>query len=193
MSNRRSFIITLLCCVAGCAQPKLTLEDLKKMPKPERPKELAMLEPMVGSWTGTGEMIIPGLDQKLAGTGANTVAWDCDGRVLIEHFDWQMPDLGANGSMKGIVMYTFDPREKEFHMHMASSMGDMSRAEMTYDEKTKTWNIEEKGRDPMTGQPTKSRGTMKMPDNNTLEWQMTQYDAMGMTKKMEMKGTSKRK
>jgi hypothetical protein len=195
MSQRQRLFAAIAGSVlfVGCAQPKMSLEDLKKIPKPQRPAELALLEPMVGSWTATGELIMPGIDKPLSGTGSSTMAWDCDGRVLVEHFEWQSPEMGESGTMKGLVMYTYDPRENEFNFFLADSDGQVSHGEMKFDETTKSWNVEQTGRNPMTGEKTKAKGTLRMPDNNTIEWQMVQHDSMGLTKTMEMKGTSKRK
>lgn len=195
---KRCWTSVLLCLgtvvvIAGCAQPKITLEDLKKIPPPERPKELALLEPMVGTWTMTGDMKMAGLDQTLACGGTYTTGWECDGRVLVERAQFEVADMGDAGKMSSFSMTMYDPREKEFHTVWTMSNGETNYGEMEFDEATKTWHYEGKGYDPMTKQYKKTKGTFKMPDAGTAEWTHEEYDALGLTKMMEIKGASKRK
>lgn len=195
---KRCWTSAMLClciaaAVAGCAQPKITVEMLRQMKPPERPKELAMLEPMVGSWTMSGDMKMAGLDQTLACSGTYTTGWECDGRVLVERAQFEVPDLGDAGKMSSFSMTMYDPREKEFHTVWTMSNGEVNHGEMEFDEATKTWRMEGKGWDPMTKSMKKTRGTMKMPDSSTAEWTHEEYDALGLTKMMEIKGASKRK
>lgn len=193
-SVRTAMVCSTMLCIVGCTGPKMTLEDLKKMPVPPKPAELALLDPMVGTWQSTGEMTMAGIDQKIMGRGTQTISWENDGRTLIERMKWECPDMGANGNMTAICMYTLeDAKEKEFKTVMTSNMGDMQVGEMKYNDKTKTWHMKGKGKDCMSGQMVQMKGTMTMPDPSTIEWTCEQWDAMGFNKMMSMKGTSKRK
>ncbi|MBI5762720.1 MAG: hypothetical protein HZA51_04260 [Planctomycetes bacterium] len=198
MSRLNSFRTAVVCstmlCIVGCTGPKMTLEDLKKMPMPPKPAELALLDPMVGTWQSTGEMTMAGIDQKIMGHGTQTISWENDGRTLVERMKWESPDMGACGTMTMMTLYTLeDAKEKEFKVVWASSMGDMTIGETKYNEKTKTWTTKGRGWDPMMKMNTQFKMSMTMPDPSTMEWTCEQWDAMGFTKMMTMKGTSKRR
>lgn len=170
----------------------MTLEDMKQMKPPERPKELAMLEPMVGSWKATAECHMAGMDKPMSGHGTHTLQWECGGWLLVERMEWEMPDMAEMGKMIGMACYSFDPKEKEFETCWMNNFGEVADGDMRYDEASKVWHIKSDGCNRLTGQKSRSKGTMRMPDANTIEWTHVEYDASGMNKTMEMKGTSKR-
>lgn len=178
--------------LAGCAEKKLTIEDLKKMPPPQRPAELSKLDFLVGNWNYSGDIKMAGLDQLLHGTGKGTIAWDCGNRILVEHMTWEIPELGEAGKMNGLALYTYDPHERDFVNVWASDAGDMVHGEMDYHEKTGTWHLKGWGRSPMTGEKVRVTGTMKQIDANTFEWTHEEHDALGLKRHLEMKGTSKK-
>lgn len=193
-SVRMAVVCSTMLCIVGCTGPKMTVEDLKKMPMPPKPAELALLDPWVGTWQSTGEMTMAGIDQKITGHGTQTISWENEGRTLVERMKWETPELGANGNMTAMCLYVLDDaKSKEFTMVMTSSMGELNVGELKYNENTKTWHMKAHGKDPMSGQNVQVKGTITMPDPSTMEWTCEQWDAMGFTKLMTMKGSAKRR
>lgn len=176
-----------LFALAGCAQNEMNMADMKA---PQRPAELDQLEPWLGHWEGTWECTMPGADKPIKGVGTNTVSWEADRWVMIERMTG---DMGEMGKFSGIGIWTWDPESKAFRNWWYDSWGSSGHGMTTYDAATRTWTTKATGINPMTGEKTSGKGTMKMIGRDQLEWTYTEYDALGLTKTMEMKGTSKRK
>jgi len=174
--------------LAGCG-PKMTMQQVKEMmsQKPPRPAELDKLDVFVGTWEGTGEMTVPDVEGKLTFSMSSSAAWDVDNRCVVEHFQGDMEGT----PFKGIGIWWWDADAKTYQSFWFEDNGQANRGEGTYDESTKTWQFEGKGRDPMSGQTLRFEGAMRMPDANTMEWTHVAKGMWGTV--MEMKGTSKRK
>lgn len=158
------------------------------MKPPERPRELDLLEPWLGTWQDSGEFKACG-GRVIKSTGTHEISWDLDKRILIERMN---ADMGEMGKMAGLAIYSYDPREKEFDYRFYGNNGETSRGELDYNEKTKVWTMEVKGRNPMVG-AFAAKGTFSMLDRDTIEWTWKEWDALKLQKFMEGKGTVKRK
>lgn len=176
-----------LLALSGCAQSEMNMADMRA---PQRPAELDQLEPWLGHWEGTWECTMPGSDQPVKGVGTNTVSWEADRWVMIERMTG---DMGEMGKFSGIGIWTWDPEGKCFRNWWYDSWGSSGHGKTTYDAATRTWTTTSSGTNPMTGEKTHGKGTMKMIGRDKLEWTFTEYDGLGLTKMMEMKGTSTRK
>ncbi|MBU0718164.1 MAG: DUF1579 domain-containing protein [Planctomycetes bacterium] len=174
--------------LTGC-MPKFTIEELKNMESP-RPAELDKLNMFVGTWESTGEAKLGFLDtdKPLKATSTGKVAWECDGRYLIERSKMNMEELG---DMEGMAIYAWDAKAEKFRTWWFDSDGAVEQGTAKYDEKTKTWHFKGKGRSEWGR--THSKGTAKFLDDNNMEWSFTMWDGWKLHKVMEMSGTSKRK
>lgn len=195
MNPRSSIGLLSLCCAAlfaaGCEQPAHNMQ----MPEgpPPRHAELDKLNFMVGSWTATGNMTMympDGKTQQQTTTGSETVSWACDNRFLKSEFNYGM---GEMGSMTGVSMMTWCPKEKEYVSWYFDSFGTVGEGEMKYDQAMGHWVMESEGNNPMTGRPQEGKGTMKVSsDNMNIEWTYTEWDKGSGKKVMEIKGSSKK-
>lgn len=169
--------------LTGCA-PKMTVAEMKDQ-MPKRPAELDRLNMFVGHWEGTGECRMEMLDEPLKTQGVSEIQWAGDNWYLVEQGRFTMGDFEP---MKGLGTWSYDTHAKKYRSTWVDSMGSTGLGEATYDEKTGTW----KWSGDTYGPWGKSRisGTLKFPDENTMEWTMAEH--MGLAKTMEMKGTSKR-
>ncbi len=174
----------------GCAQPKGDMEG--KGGPPPRPAELDQLNAFAGTWTGTADITMHTAKgpQTSKFSGTEHVDWAVNQRFMVSNFSWTMGDDNAQ-KHEGVSYMTWDPKEKEFHSWEFMGDGTVNRGEFEYDEKGGVWKMEGKGTDPMSGQPSRSEGTIKFVDGGkSMEWQFTMWDSMKLSKKMEGKGVS---
>lgn len=189
---KRSWQISMCMCTAmlmvGCAKPQQM--DPSAMKMPARAAELDRLEQWVGTWQSTGEM--KGPDGKtMHMTSTSTVGWECDRNVLVERMEGTCEEM-KDMKMVGMVVYRWDPNDKEYETAFYDNMGMAADGDMTYNEATKTWTMKGEGYNPMHGQKTHWVGQVKMPDSSTMEWTWETWDAWKMKKLEEGKGTAKR-
>jgi hypothetical protein len=142
----------------------------------------------VGQWEGTADCTMAGSDEKTTGKGTSTVAWEADKWLLVEHGEFMMGDKGDKMKMMGV--WTWDPKAGKFRSYWFGNHGYTGQGTAEYDEATSTWTFKGKSRG-MDGSEMSEKGTVKFIDKNTQEWEWASY--MGMTKFMEMKGTSRKK
>lgn len=173
----------------GCQQNETTMQEAMKAPP--RPAEMDMLGKWVGTWNGTGEMTMYTKEgpKPMNATYTERIEWICGNQFLLSRSDMNM---GEGETMQMAAIFGWNKDEKEVHISEYMSNGDRSRSEMEYDKTAGLWKMEGHGKNPMTGQPTRSEGTMKMIDDNTIEWQFTMWDSWKINKVMEGKGTSKK-
>lgn len=172
--------------LTACQQPKMTMAEMMKMPP--RAAELDQLSAFVGTWEGTSEGIAHMAGgEKVTGSGTETYVWECDKRVLLNRMQWKMGDC----TMHGIGIWRWNAGAKKFDTFWTSDFGDVGHGQAWYDAETKTWHMRGKG--DMGGHTSVGEGTMKMVDNNTMEWSWVEWNSWKTEKTMEMKGTSKRK
>jgi hypothetical protein len=182
--------VIVAAALAGCGDQK---HDWQTMAPPPRAAELDRLDKWVGSWESTGECTMAGAEKPMKCTGKNTVAWDCDNRVLVEHFEGQME--GSDSKFKGIGIWTWDSRMNKYRIWWFDSFGEASDGVATYNEKEDIWNFHASGRNPMTGKPSYMTGTMKMTSPSTMEWTHKEWDNQFRwgTPTMDMKATSRKR
>jgi hypothetical protein len=173
--------------LTGCQQPKMDLAEMMK--PPPRPAELDQLNPFVGTWEGTWEMSMKGAEKPLTGKGTDKFAWDVDKWVMTEH----MEGTAENHKMLGTGLWIWDAQAKLFRYGSTDNYGMVVTGTGRYDAKTKTWHMKGTSQDTVRGQKSSGEGTLKMPDANTMEWSWAEWDALHLSKMMEMKGTSHRK
>ncbi|MEE8170946.1 MAG: DUF1579 family protein [Phycisphaerae bacterium] len=179
-------LLTLVLAV-GCGAPKggMAMEDMQP---PPRPAEMDQLAAWVGNWTYTVEMSAPGTPEPM--TGSSRITWEYGKRFLIEHMEGQM---GEEETFRGMAIYTWDANAGKYRTWMFDNMGGVDTGTMSYDESTNTWHMSGKGYNPANGERTYGEGSIKMEDDNTMEWQWTEWDSpWKLQELMSFKGTSRR-
>ncbi len=181
-------ILTLWASVplAGC-MPKMTIEEMKAE-MPQRPAELDRLDIFVGEWESTGEVDFGFLDQTLEATSTMTCEWANDDWYLVCHEDAEMEELGK---MKGTWVWGHGGRAKKYRTWGFASIGETSMGTARFDESTQTWKIKGKSRSEF-GNST-YHGTMRIMDNDTVEWDFSERAFLGLFKIVDFKGTMRRK
>ncbi len=172
--------------LVGC-MPKMTLEEMQAM-KPQRPAELDQLNAFVGTWDMTGEATMAGLDEVLKTTGTGETKWAGNGWFLVTNAKF---DMDGFDSMEAVETWTYDAHSKKYRSSWTDSMGAIGLGSSRYNEKTNTWTMRATSHGPHG--KTTAKGTLKIIDNDTMEWTWTEYAMGGLFKVMEMKGTSKRR
>jgi hypothetical protein len=203
----RSMIAIVCCCCAllcglGCAKMRSTFgmdngdpaKAMHEMKKPEQPAEMKRLEMFVGNWTGTAEMVTPPKPARKSGSttapatqpqqttmnGGSTGKWELNGQALRMDGWYEMP----NGERVSYIEYwMWDPQAKKYHTTFMSEMGEYGEGWATPDATGRNFTY--------TGRSNRSKvsGTMRMTDDRTMEWNMTEKGPHG---KMQMKGTSRK-
>ncbi len=171
---------------AGC-QPPTDEQIAEMMKQPPRPAEHDRLDMWVGSWSGDAVAKMPG-GKEMKGSGSSTVQWSTDNWILVEN--WQHT-MGEHDLMKGVSLFWWDNNKKKYRMAWANNYGGHGEGSMKYDEATKTWNMKAEETHGKSGRESKGRGTVKMPDDNTMEWSYTALGLFG-NKEFEVSGTSRK-
>lgn len=193
MTLRRVSPLLLVGAVAltGC-MPKMTVEKMKEMAPKQKPSELDRLNVLVGKWEGDATSKVMGMEEKITGKGTSQIHWEGDGWILVERGEYEMKDVGK---MKGIGIWSWDSRAKRYRTTWTDSWGGTGVGTVRFDEKTNTYHMKVKGRNPHGS--TRGKGTMKLADNNnTMQWTFQEHpwwDFFGLMKVFEMEGTSKKK
>lgn len=174
--------IGMVAIAVGCAAPT-------KYPN-VRPPELDHLDAWIGEWESTGEVRPAGSDKVLKSRGHESITWESGKRFVLERMTWE-----TEGAPKeeALAVRTWDPHGRVYRSWYFDSQGMVGHSKMTYDEKTKTWTGQTKNNDPETCEPTAGTITIKQPDADTMEWEFVEYDRLMVNKRVEMKGTSRRK
>ncbi|MFH0982492.1 MAG: hypothetical protein V2A79_13280 [Planctomycetota bacterium] len=170
--------------VSGCTSPKVDFSTIKQ---PARAAELDKFKIFVGDWTWEADVI------NAEGTykhwkGKAKWNWILDERCLHGTVSAESGDKKFDAA--GI--WSWHPTQKKYFWWMFNNWGYPQQGAATYDDEAKTWcmTYTSVGLD---GTTSYGRYTMKVVDNNTLDWQMQEWvDAMHMMPKMEMKGTYKK-
>ncbi|MCH7839975.1 MAG: DUF1579 family protein [Planctomycetes bacterium] len=190
---RRMMTGTILATLAmaglsGC-MPKMTMEEMAQM-RPERPVELDKLNAWVGTWKASGTVKMMGIDEEITLSGTSQNAWGVDRWCLLEHGEYEM---GAMGKMNGLGVWTWDTKAKRFRSNWFDSMGGTGSGTAKYDEMTRTWTMNMRGKGP--GGATRGKGYVRFVDDDTMEWAWQEWpawDLLGLFKFMDMKATSTR-
>ncbi len=186
--SRRTINLALLSLglpiLVGC-MPKMTIDDMKAA-MPQRPGELDRLNAFTGKWVAEGTATMAGLAESLDAKGKNEAKWEGDGWYLVNRGSFSMGELGK---IQAIETWTYDTYSKKYRNTWVDSMGSTGMGESRYDEKSKMWHFKATSYGPF-GKST-MKGTAEFPDDATMKWTWTESN--GLTKTMEMTGTSRRK
>jgi hypothetical protein len=196
-------ITTLVICLvliaaAGCEQMKMTGKkyapaepmSLADMKKPSQPVQMKQLDPFIGTWEGTAEMV-PLLGSAAATQpvqsfrGGVTTEWALDGMAVRSGGWHEMPDGQRSNSIEYI---TWDSRAQKFRTYYTSDWGDTGVGLMWADPGGQMFHWTAKGINAR-GQTSSMSGTSTVVDKNTMNWTFIENGPMGS---MTMKGTSKR-
>ena len=194
-------IVGMTCCCAlllgvGCAKMRSTFGMDKstdahaEMKRPAPPVQLKQLEPFIGSWEGTAELVP---DPKSAAAtqpaetfkGGGTSEWAMDGMAMKSNGWHEMPD-GQKQTFTEYVVWDADARK--FRSYYVSDWGEHGSGWMWTDPDGQTFHWNAKGVDAH-GHTSSMSGTSTIVDKDTMRWTMSMK---GPTGKMQMKGTSKR-
>lgn len=193
----RSLFLTFctLGLVGGCAQPQWPMEPPQK---PGPAPEMAKLGRMVGSWSGTAEIVSPspeamkemmpeGSDEMPSSfAGGWKTGWALGGMFLYGH-GWH--EMGEEQKVNYFEYWTWDPKAKKYRTWFFSDWGESGRGWATFDPDGDTIRMKAHWHDAQ-GASKRGEGTMTFVDNDTIDWTWSERGPMG---KMEFKGTSKRK
>ena len=191
MTARRGFSIALAVMAGvvlpGC-MPKMSLEEMRSM-MPERPAELDKLNAFVGKWETTGKASMAMLEEgSVPVTGEGESKWDSSGWFVVGDFEFSMEGFDP---MRGHETWTYDMHSKKFRSTWTDSMGSTGIGWATHNEEDNTWKMKATSHGPHG--KTMMTGTLKIVDEDTMEWCMTEHAMGGLMKTMEMCGTSTRK
>ncbi len=171
--------------VTGCAEQKV---DFSSIQRPARSAELDAYNVFVGSWNWEAELVNADAPDK-KWTGTAMWHWTMDdhwlhGQITAES---ERADFDAAGA------WGWNQRTKKYVWWMFNNWGFAQEGTASYNEAERCWkmNYESVGLD---GTPSYGYYLMKVVDNDNLEWHNVEWaDMTHMIKKMEMKGTYKRK
>ena len=197
----RSLISVICCCGlmlgVGCAKmrsamgmdrSKATAMDEMKRPSP--PVQLKQLEPFIGTWEGTAEMVpdpkSPAATQPAQTfKGGGTSEWAMDGMAM-KSTGWH--EMGENQKQTFTEYVVWDSSAKKFRSYYVSDWGEHGEGWMWLDPDGRTFHWTAKGTDAH-GHRSSMSGTSTLVDGNSMNWR---FAGRGPRGKMEMKGTSKR-
>ncbi len=184
--RRTTPLLLVTCLVSGCVSPGMSLESMKEM-MPERSPELDKLNMLAGDWITEGQVQFIGMDEPIKTTGTSHASWACDGRFLMDHSDY---DMGPLGPMKGVSVWGWDAQRKRFVFWWFDGFGESAQGTARYDGSARTWHISTHGQSSRCR--VKNQGTIRLVDDDTLEWTWTQRSVWGFPKYADMKGISRR-
>jgi len=160
--------------------------------QPTPPPELKRLEPMIGTWAGTVQ-IVPPSEMK----GGSKAEWTLGGMYLREDGWFEMPDAQKVNYVNYI---TWDAKAKVFRTWYFSDRGERGEGQMTVSADGKEIRLEAKGFDAQGGVST-GEGAVIFPDEGAMEFTWRERNrltpnaarmSLFMMGEMVFKGTSKR-
>jgi hypothetical protein len=174
-------------------------EEMPPMPtKPAPFPEMKMVEPMTGTWTGSGEMVEPCPDEirammpeseranfKSTFAGGSTSKFELEGAVLRSEGWFEMP---ADQKGSYLEYWTWDPREGKFRTWFSSDWSETGAGWATPSKDGRCFHVKGSSYDAMCNKK-KFEGCMCIRDNDTLEWDFTERGPMG---RFRMRGMSNR-
>lgn len=167
--------------------PAMSMED---MTRPTQPVQMKQLEPFIGTWEGTAEMVPPAgspaaTQPAKTFKGGGVSEWTLDGRAMKSTGWHEMPD-GQRATYIEYVMWDAD--EKKFRSVYLSDWGDFGTGWMWPSADGQTFHFTGRGTNAK-GQHSSMSGSSTVVDANTMKWNFTEHGPMG---RMEMRGTSTR-
>ncbi len=173
--------------LVGCQPSEEEMATMMK--QPPRSAELERLEDFVGTWKTDVEFTMADGDEAKTSSGQNTIQWAAGKSMLVENWEH---DMGDGNMMKGVMLTSWDRFAGKYRMMGTDNYGGRFEGTLAYDEEEKIWKGKSKGRDGMTGERVVEIWTAKFTDPSTNEWTWAQYDGLGLFKRMEATGTSRR-
>ena len=170
--------------VSGCTDQKV---DFSTIQRPERVAELDAYNVFVGKWNWEAELVNADEPDKMW-SGTAEWRWELGNQWL--HGVLTAKSARTNFNAAGV--WGWNPNSKKYVWWMFNNWGFAQEGTASYCQKCRRWqmNYTSVGLD---GTPSFGYYTMKVVDDDTLEWTNLEWaDAMHMVKKMEMKGTYKR-
>jgi len=194
---QRLILLTLVpaTLLVGCMKPPMSMEPPQK---PSPAAEMKKLEPMVGIWTDTGEMVEPNPEEMkkmmseserakfkstFVGGGKAELAM---GGIALRWEGWH--DMGEGQKESFVEYWTWDPKLGKFHTLYVSDWGKTGTGLVTPCESCNGWCMKGAGIDEL-GRKSSYEGCMEMLSKDSMDWTFTERGPMG---KVSLKGTSKR-
>jgi hypothetical protein len=186
--------LIVVCLLAGCSSHKKMMEPLQK---PEPAPEMAKLEPFIGTWQGTAEIVEPSPEEMKAlmpegeempecYKGGGTFVWVLDGMTL-KGESWH--EMGEGLKASYVEYWTWDPKKEKYRIVYVGDWGDCGTGLAWYDEEGKTMHAKFKGV-KHDGSEVRGEAESTLLDDDTIEWSYTERGKEG---KMKFKGMSHRK
>ncbi len=190
-------LLTCLVIIGGCAQPQ---GPMGPPTRPEVPSQMAQLEPFMGNWSGTAEMVSPSAeemkammpegegagDAPMTFEGANNNSWALNGMFMVGE-GWHA--MGPDEKMHYTEYWAWDAKAGKFHTWFFTDWGEIGEGWATVSPDGKTFNVTATGSDS-DGNPTKGSGSLTFTSDGTMEWSWAETNKGG---RMEFKGVSTKK
>ena len=195
MGRKLAAMMAMGWAVAGCAEKKMDMAEMTQPPTPA--PEMDMLKPLLGTWTGTAELVEPAPKEMAANmpegseppsnTSSGGGTWELAlGDMFVKMDGWH--ETGDGQRMEMVEYLTWDCKAGKFHSWYFAGDGGTGEGWQTPTQGGKKFTATTKGRDAR-GNPTCGSGTWWMVDDNTMQWTWEETGPMG---KMKMKGISTR-
>lgn len=195
----RKLWFMICCCLlaAGCSQSSGVSEGPPE--KPSQSPEMAKLAFLVGTWTGTAEMIIPTAEDmkkdmpkdapnpQMKFAASKTYEWDVNNLFLHAQGWHEMPE-GQKANFHEFIGW--DPHAKKYHVWYVSDYGERTQGWMTVSDDGKTYTSKESGIG-MDGKKLKGTTTMVLVDSNTVDWTWEEQGPW-LKPSMQIKATMKK-
>lgn len=178
-------VLTCIGVLAGCQAQEMSMEGMQK---PTPAPELARLNAFVGEWTEEFTCRPTGAKEDMKMTSSVKFEWALDGFFL--RGTWAGEFEGQK--IHGEGYYWWDAGDRHYEFMWFDNAGHTMEGEMSYHEKKGEWRMRWEG-DGHDGKPMRGEGTMLMPDAKTINTTMTEWDALGLCKKMTGSGKSTKK
>lgn len=179
-------MISVAMGLAGCGPARV---DFSEMQKPAPGAELDNLKQFVGDWAWEAERTVPdGEPENWSGT-ANW-SWVLDAMYL----RGEMTSSGEGKRFSSIGYWGWHPKRRTYVWWMLNDWGYPQEGNASYDAEQKLWTMNYEGIG-LDGTSSYGRYTIRVVDDNTLEWNLVEWADMLRCcfKKIQMTGIYKRK
>jgi hypothetical protein len=186
-TTRFLFVPTVmgLLLAVGCTASKV---DLSVIQRPSRPAELDAYNAFVGSWTWEAEMVVPDADNS-AWSGTAEWSWTLDNRCLVG----KMISKSDHAEFEAEGVWSWHPKSRKYIWWMFNNWGYPQEGTAKYCAKSKSWRMPYKSVG-LDGSTSYGRYGLTVVDDNTIDWDVEEWaDPLHMFKKLELKGTYRRK
>lgn len=186
-TRKRVEVVGILALVGplGCAAPEV---DFTKIQRPARSAELDAYNVFVGSWTWQAEMLNARAEDK-SWTGTAEWRWMLDQNCL----EGQLSAKSAKAEFEAVGLWSWHPKAKQYIWTMFNNWGYPQHGQAHYEAGPQTWTMDYQSVG-LDGSASHGRYQIKVMDHDWLDWTLVEYaDPLHMVKKMEMKGSYKRR